>query len=160
MSESFLYTTSYQLDKPYFIECFEESAEKPLNAKSFTKSYGFLAVAFAVFAMAEVSDYLAWFFVGLAAVEALSIYYQKAWWVTRQMWSRASHETVSIQIDDTGIQSQTRHLTSTIEWQHITAVAESDRGFVFSIEKGRSYLSKSCLTEEAIAFIKAQINVD
>ena len=73
------------------------------------------------------------------------------------MLSKSSNSEVTVTIDEQGILSESFYHTGRILWQDITKLKESQLGFTifFNIDKssGKSYLSKSCLSSEAQAYI-------
>jgi hypothetical protein len=46
--------------------------------------------------------------------------------------------------------------TRNIAWSEIGQIEQSDLGFILHIGRQRQYVSKSCLNDEAIAFIVEQ----
>lgn len=154
MSSEFSYATTFILDKAYFTECHEQS----VKVDDFWQAY-FKAIFFTVFGallvlFTPINGYVAWFLFALGIVEALGVYYQKPWWVARQMLSRASKSEVTLTINDEGINSHSFYVDQTILWSDITAIEKTHLGWLFIHDKGKNYISASFLSDEAITFIE------
>uniref|UniRef100_UPI0040481BC9 YcxB family protein n=1 Tax=Shewanella sp. TaxID=50422 RepID=UPI0040481BC9 len=100
--------------------------------------------------------YLGYFFIGLAVVEWLSIRFKKTWWLWRQMISKAAGDHVSLTIDEKGIHSQSTHVNQHILWTDVYRITQTDAGFLIALQKSTTYLSKRCLTQNAIDFIASK----
>lgn len=153
MSTSFQYQTSYTLDKSHFTETFEQSVNPTLSVKLFYKAFIYLVVGVYFMFFLPVSGYLAWFVVSLAAVEALSVRYRKPWWVTRQMFSRAAGSELSLTINAQGIEQKSPYISAELTWAAMITIEETSAGFLIHTQKGKIYLSKRVLSEQAIAYI-------
>ncbi|WP_394191819.1 YcxB family protein [Pseudoalteromonas atlantica] len=148
------FNTSYTLDKPYFYECFDESLPYSTQAKP---KYGLLILLISlglisIYALEQ--HYLGNFMIVAAIVECIAFYYRRPWWVTRQMLSRASGSKAKLTIDETGFSSENPHKSYQITWQQIDDVIFTPRGILLKNKKGMQYISKSILSDEAIAYIK------
>lgn len=157
MSKDFDFTTEYTLDKRFFEECYDQTS----RPAKFPKAY-FKAIFFLIFGVIVVkldllpNSYLGWFFITLSIIEVLSVYFKRTWWVWRQTYSAGPSSKVVFQVDSKGVSYKSAANNRTITWSDINQLQQSDLGFIFHIGKQRQYISKSCLNEEAIAFIVEQ----
>ena len=156
MATPFSYITQYRLDKDHFRECYAQSVITDNSVGVYFKAMllsvgGVLLVLFT-----DVNPYAAWFLLLLGALEALSVYYQQAWWVMRQMLSKAANSEVTLTIDEVGITSQSPFAELIIEWQSVKAFTATESGWLVEHAQGKNYLSNSCLTAQAIEFMKGK----
>ena len=155
------YTSTFILDKAHFIECYRESNTGELSLNAFLKSGILMLFGLIILLFTPVNAYAAWFVVALGIVEALSIYYHQPWWVLRQMLSKVSNSEVTLTIDEQGVLSESFYNNSRILWQDITAIEATNLGYVvkFMVGKssGKSYLSKSCLSQDAQTYIQVKM---
>ncbi|MCR8923205.1 YcxB family protein [Dasania sp. GY-MA-18] len=154
-SNSPSHSSYYILNRDYFSECFDESANTSLGIRAYYKAIVLLLIAVGLFFMA-VSAYIAWFMLALAVVEVFSVRYRRGWWVARQMLGRASGSKVNLRLDAQGISTDSQHHQQCIAWGDISELRETERGFVISHKSGRSYLSKSGLDVAALDFLRAR----
>ncbi len=163
MNSPLSFTSKFTLDKDHFNECYSESTILDLSAKAFFKSGVLMAFGLIILLFTPVNAYAAWFIVALGILEALSLYYNKPWWVLRQMLSKASNSEVTLTIDEQGVLSESFYHNGRILWQEITTIKETSQGFVvhFNVGKstGKSYLSKSCLSNDAKQYIISKSNL-
>ncbi|MBL0710924.1 MAG: YcxB family protein [Colwellia sp.] len=157
MTSSTSFTSKFTLDKTHFNECYSQTNTVDRSKKAFLKSGILIVFGLYLLFFTQVNAYAAWFVIVLGILEAASIHYHQPWWVMRQMLSKASNSEVTITIDEQGILSESFYHTGRILWQNITELKESELGFIitFAIDKshGKSYLSKSCLSTEAQAYL-------
>lgn len=157
MTYSTSFTSKFTLDKPHFNECYNQTNTVDRSGKAFFKSGVLTVFGLYLLLFTQVNAYAAWFVIALGILEAVSIHYHQPWWVIRQMFSKAAGSEVTITLDEKGILNESFYHTGRILWQDITELKESELGFVifFSIDKsnGKSYLSKSCLSTEAQAYL-------
>jgi len=153
MTKPFSYSTTYVLDKSHFSETFDESKTAIDPQKAYLKSIILALVGLIFLLFTEISPYIAWFVVGLSALEALSVRFEKPWWLARQMMSKAANSELTLTIGDNGVSSKSFYVENTISWQDITKVEKTSRGWLLYHTAGRSYLSNRCLSEEAQQFI-------
>ena len=146
------HTSYYLLNREYFSECFDETADIQTGINAYRKVIILFVIAAGLFYL-EVDAYAAWFILALAVLEIFSIRYRRAWWITRQMFSRASGSKVNLSFDDEGIKTHSPHHQQCIQWQDIIELKETSKGFVISHNNGRNYLSKSVLDEGAVALL-------
>jgi len=149
------YSSYYILNREYFSECFDESANTKTNLRTYRLALFFSIVAAALFTM-EAEAYVAWFVVCLSGVELLAIRYKRSWWITRQMFSRAAGSKVNIRIDDQGIFTDSAHHQKSMLWNDITEIRGTEKGFVISHSSGFHYLSRSGLGESILALLAAK----
>lgn len=155
------FTSKFLLDKAHFNECYSESTTLDLSAKSFLKSGILLGFGLIILLFTPVNAYVAWFIIALGILEALSLYYNKPWWVLRQMLSKSSGSEVALTIDDKGVLSESFYHNGRILWQEVTSIKETNLGFVVHFKTGKntskSYLSKSCLAIDAQEYIQSRM---
>jgi len=152
------YKTTFILDKPYFQECFDQSAIVEPGLSAYKKAIAISAVGAVLVLSTDVNDYAAWFIFCLGILEAVSTHYRKPWWVTRQMLSRASKSEVELTINNDGIFTQSRFAQVDIPWQNISNIKTTDLGWLITHKKGRTYLSNSHLSTETRLFIEKKMN--
>ena len=149
------YSSYYMLDRDYFSECFDQSAQPQTGFNAYRKAMLLLGIAACLFVIG-IEAYAAWFILALAVLEVFSIRYRRAWWIARQMLSRASGSKVNLYVDAVGISSESTHHKQCIEWADISELLETSKGFVISHSNGRNYVSKSILDDDALGFIRQQ----
>lgn len=149
------YSSNYTLNREYFTECFDESANTTTSLKTYRLAMLFIIAAGALFIM-ESEPYVAWFVLCLGGVELLSIRYKRGWWITRQMLSRAAGSKVNIRIDDQGIFTDSTYHQQSILWSDITEIRGTKKGFVLSHNGSTLYLSKTGLNENVLTLLTAK----
>jgi len=153
---SFLpYHTSFILDKAHFSECFDQSVVRH-GLKDYRKAAIIGAVGLMVMFAIATNQYVAFFIIALAAVEALSVYFKKTWWLWRQMISKAYDNKVELEINQQGVITTSFHINSELSWADITSVEQTDAGLLLHHAGGVNYLSNSYLSDEVIAYIAAK----
>jgi hypothetical protein len=156
------FTSKFTLDKPHFNECYSQSNTIDRTNKAYLKSGILTVFGLVLLLFSDVNAYAAWFVIALGLLEGISLYYHQPWWVMRQMLSRASNSEVTVTIDEKGILSDSFYNKSMILWEDMTEVKESELGFVimFTVGKsnGKSYLSKSCLSNDAQTYVVQKSN--
>ena len=158
-SESTFYDqTSFVLDKAHFDECYEQSLTENNTKKNNKKAITLMAIGLILLFLNE-NAYVAWFLIILGILEIFSNRYHQAWWVTRQMLSRASRSTVTITLNEQEIATQSPYMESHTPWTEITKITATDKGYLFHSAKGRSYLSKKHLSILAQQFIEQKIKL-
>jgi hypothetical protein len=163
MTQSNTFSTSFILDKAHYTECYTQSSTLIHDKKTYFKANVLTVFGLIILLATPVNPYAAWFVIALGLLESISVYYHKPWWVIRQMLSKASNSEVKLTIDEQGLLTKSFHINSRILWPDVTLVTETDLGFVISFTLGKSvtgkdiasksYISKSCLSDEASAFI-------
>ncbi|MGV2872673.1 YcxB family protein [Colwellia sp. E150_009] len=161
MNSPISFTSKFTLDKAHFNECFSESTTQEPSLNVFFKSGVLMVFGLIILLFTPVNAYAGWFVVALGILEALSIYYKQPWWVLRQTLSKASGSEVTLTIDEQGVLSDSFYNKGRILWQDVTLIQETDLGYVLHFTIGKStnknYLSKSYLSNDAQAYIKAQM---
>jgi len=150
MTASFSYSTTFNLDKAHFNECYEQSNTVK---RSFFKAGVLMAFGMFILLFTPVNPYAAWFIVALGILEAVSLHYHQPWWVMRQMFSRAAKGDVNITIDGKGVLSESHYNKSRILWSDLTEIIFTEKGYLLLFTGGKSYLSKSHLSEQAQVYI-------
>ncbi len=156
MNLSFLFETTFLLDKAFYHECYEQSANKSTGVKAYSKAMIIFALAFAASTLGEFA-HLSMFIFTLSIVEAMSVYWQQTWWVWRQMISKESNSEVTLTIDEQGIKTKTQYHELELNWSIIHDIKLTEKGFILCYDKGRYYLSFGHLSEPAVAFVKSHI---
>jgi hypothetical protein len=154
MPKDFNFTTQYPLDKRFFAECYDQTSV-PVK---FPKAY-FKALLFVVFGVVVLefellpNSYVGWFFIVLSVVEVLSVFFKRTWWLWRQTFSTSANSKVEFSVAANGVSYKSAKTTRSIAWHEIDQLQQTELGFILHIGKQRQYLSKSCLSEEVIAFM-------
>jgi hypothetical protein len=156
MTNPFSYSTTFVLDKAHFNECFSNSVVIDHSWLAFRKAIIFSLIGIVLVLFTNLNAYVGYFLLGLGCVEALSHKYQQPWWVTRQMLSRAAGSEVTLTLDETGIHTHSFYLDTHILWQDIKEVNQTKDGFLVAHIKGKSYISNTCLSENARAFLSSK----
>lgn len=152
MSEPFHYQTEFVLDRSHYEECFDETAKPMIGRRPYAKALGFVIFGFILIAM-PVEDVIGYLFIALAAVEGLSVKFRRPWWLWRQLMSKAANHQVNFCLDDEGIKITSDYVNQQINWSQIDSIETTTRGYLLNIGKGRSYVSRRILNDEANAFI-------
>ncbi|GAA5215728.1 YcxB family protein [Corallincola platygyrae] len=156
MNTAFSYSTKYTLDKSHFSETYDASVMVDDSYRKYSKSVVMAVVGLGLLYFTQVSPYLAWFVVALAGVEALSVRFHKAWWLARQMISKAANNELALTIDEEGVRSKSVYVESQILWSDITQIEKTDQGWLLHLARGKTYISDRCLSDEAMAYVKAK----
>ncbi|GAB2991105.1 YcxB family protein [Psychrosphaera aestuarii] len=154
---SFTFETTFKLDKAFYHECFEQSANKPTGLKAYKKALAILILGCIALLLGQLW-HVAIFIIVLSVIEAMSVYWQQTWWVWRQMLSKESNSDVTLKIDEAGVSTQTLYHEVTIEWDDIKSITRTEKGVILTYTKGRYYLSFAHLSEAAKAFIEAKVS--
>lgn len=153
---SFSFETTFVLDKAFYQECYDQSANKLTGLKAYIKAIFLLILGFATSAFGQLG-HLSMFIIVLSIVEAMSIYWQQTWWVWRQLISKESNSQVTLNIDEQGIKTKTTYHQLELNWSIIHKIELTEKGGIFHYDKGRYYLSFSYLSESAIDYVKSHI---
>jgi len=157
MTSPFSYSHTFILDKEHFNECYSQSVVNDQSIKAYFKAivlsiFGIILVLFS-----DVNAYAAWFVFALGVLEAVSIYYRQAWWVMRQLLSKAAKGEVTLTIDDKGVATESFYIKSMMLWGNISLFKKTSLGWVITHDGYNNYISDSCLsTDAAELFIKQQ----
>ena len=153
------FESEFILDRRHLEECYDQSLPFSKNRTPRFKLMTLLIVA-GVFLLllGEQQNHLAFFLLALAFIEYISFRYRRAWWLTRQVWSRNSGNTITLIIDDKGIETQSLYNNSQLLWADIIKVDDTEKGLMLTLKNGGfNYLSKTNLNDQVIEFIKLQI---
>lgn len=153
MTEDFHYSTRYTLDKSVFAETYDETASAREFPAAYLKSFVLGLLGMTVFST-EITPYIAWFLITLAVVDALSVYFHRPWWLARQMLSRASNQTIELELDNNGITSKSPYSHSEMKWKDVLSISQTSCGWLLCHNGGKTYISKRFLTTEANRFIE------
>ncbi len=160
MSDSFYYQTVYTLDKSHYAETYDESATPSQGLKGYLKSIIIMAIGLVLLSLPGVDSYLGAFLFMLGVVEALSVRFHRAWWLARQLISRAANNDLTLTINEQGIESRSSYVTSLIKWQDVKSIEATSRGWLIHHNTGKSYLSNRCLSEQAQQYIRGKSTTD
>ncbi|MGK0441886.1 MAG: hypothetical protein ACJA0N_001691 [Pseudohongiellaceae bacterium] len=149
------HSSYYILNREYFSECFDQSANTATSLKTYRQAILFIIVA-SIFYMMEIEPYVVWFLICLSVVELLSIRYKRSWWVARQMLSRAAGSKVNIRIDDQGIFTDSIYHQQAMLWSDIAEINNTEKGFVVIYNTGTRYLSRRGIEENTLALLDAK----
>ncbi len=141
------------LDKDYFNECFEQSVTIDYSWRAYAKAIFFALFGTSLLLITEVNPYAAWFVVGLGVVEALSVRYQKPWWVMRQMLGKTANSEVTLTLDEQQIRSQSFYNDSHIPWQNVNSLTQTAQGWLIVHNQGKHYISARFLSPQANDFL-------
>lgn len=160
MASSFLYSTTYVLDKAHLSECYTESVNIENSPGIYFKSVVILLLGVSLLFFTNVNAYAAWFVIALGTVEALSIYYRKPWWLARQMLGKSSNSEVTLQLDEEAISINSFYVKQKILWSDISYIKQTTLGWIVLYNvgnrSGKNYISAQCLSEQAQQFMIQQ----
>ncbi|MGF1746449.1 YcxB family protein [Vibrio minamisatsumaniensis] len=157
MTKDFDFTTEYTLDKPFFAECYDQTSLPAPFPKPYLKGLFFLVFGVVLLKLELLpSGYVGWFFIVLSVIEALSVYFKRSWWLWRQTTSTSFGSKVGFQVDSSGVSYKNGNNSRNITWNEIDQLQQTDLGLIFHMGKQRQYVSQSCLSDAAIAFIVEQ----
>ena len=148
------------LDRPHLEECYDQSLPFSRNKHPRFKLIGGLIIAsLLLFFFAKGLNHVAFFLLGLAVIEWISFRYRRAWWITRQVWSKNSGSNIKLTIDEKGINTQSLYINTQLLWRDVSRLDQTEKGIMLTLNNGSSnYLSKKSISQEAIYFIKAQVS--
>ena len=153
------FSNEFILDRAHFSECYEQSSLiNPPKKLRYNFIGALLLFGFLIMIFTDQSVAVGLFFIGLAFVEFFSFKYRKAWWLSRQMWSKNSGNTITLSIDDTEIKIVSLYQKQSFAWTDIKKIIETPKGLILKLENNaQSYLSKSCLDDTVINFMKQAV---
>jgi hypothetical protein len=153
-----LFQSEFVLNREHFAECFDQSALlKVKRAPRYKLMVALVLVGLLIVVFAAQQKTLGFFLIALAFLEYFSFRYRRAWWLTRQMWSRNSNNTISLNIDDNGVKIESLYNNNQLLWSDIGKVIETPDGLMLELKSGgQNYLSKRSLDQKCIEFIKSQ----
>ena len=160
------YKNSFILNKEHFAECFDESKKlKELSTgKKKIPRYPFMVIltlaGFFIITFIEHDKMFGFFFIGLAFLEFFSFKYKKSWWLTRQMWSKNSNNTITLTFDDNAIKMDSLNTKLTINWNEIDFADVTSKGYTLQLEnKSRHYLSTLTLLPEMKTLLESKVKI-
>ncbi len=156
MTNRTLFTAKYVLNKPYFLECYQQSVTEDHSWRAYAKALFFCLFGAVLVIFTPLNIYVAWFIFVLGLVEALSVYYQKPWWIFRQLLGKTANNEITLNIDDNGINTSSLYGQQQLLWQDIQALNRTELGWILEHKNGRNYISASVLSTEAAAFLASQ----
>ncbi|HEY5716381.1 MAG TPA: YcxB family protein [Psychromonas sp.] len=150
------FQSKFVLSREHFEECFDQSSLLGKKNAPRYKLLVFLVVAGClIIILTPQQKTVALFLIALSFVEYFSFRYRRAWWLMRQMWSRNSHNTVTLTINDQGVKIESLYNNNQLLWDEIKNRVETPKGILLFLKNGgKNYISKAALDEKAIAFIK------
>jgi hypothetical protein len=158
MNPNFSYTTTFVLDRGYYTECFEQSVVHQQSFRRYSKAIFFVVFGGGLVLFTEANPYAAWFVFALGVLEALALRYQKAWWVTRQMFSREAKSKVELVIDDTQIRTTSFYHKTAINWDDMSSMIATDKGWLLIHCKGKNYVSNQFLSDQAKQYLSEKLS--
>ncbi|WP_094752286.1 hypothetical protein [Psychromonas sp. CD1] len=158
------FSTEFRLDRPYFSECFEQSAlHFPHKKPRIIFIAGLLLFGTYIIMLTTHPKLFGLFFFALAGIEYFSVKYQKSWWLCRQMWSKNSGNKINVEVDEKGITTSSLYINNCQHWCDIKRIIHTPKGILLLLENGqKNYLSQAHFNPEVFAFItiKCQKNND
>lgn len=158
MTTDYSYTKTFTLSKDYLSECYDQSVAVKITILTYKRAIISLVFGICLLVFKLVSDYLAFLVIAFGVLEVFSTRYAKTWWLWRQMLGKSYKSTVTMLINETGINISSIHVDETIEWQGVSAIDKTGLGFIVRHAKGASYLSNSFLDEVSIDYMFSKIN--
>ncbi len=153
MTTPFNYTTRYTLDKTHFSETYDESVPKHQGWRPYSKAIAFGFFGWLLVGFGGELSFVGWFMMTLAIIEALGTRFHRAWWLARQMMSRAANSQLTLTITDEGITTESAAVKSEILWQNVTDIAPTEQGWLIYQGKHKAYVSNRSLDDAARAFL-------
>ncbi len=154
------FTTQFILSREYLSECFDQTL---LHGKKTKLRWVFPAVLITIggslLAFSEQPKSLSGLVLFLGIIEVLHIRYQRAWWLTRQLWGKGKGYEIKLTIDENGIKTENPKTTTAFMWKNVDRVIETELGVILVIEDGTTqYLSKSLFPAQIVDEILALNN--
>ena len=140
------YQTDFTLTRDYLAESYDESLPHADNSRTGFAFPGILLmVGAALLIFTDQPEYGGWALVALGVVELMHIRFRRGWWLFRQTWGKNHELTVTLTIDQRGVETTSSLTTTTVPWSDITQVIETERGVILVTADGQQYLSKSVI---------------
>jgi hypothetical protein len=159
----FTYSTSFTLNKAYFTECFEQTVTAKTGFQAYIKALVLFSLGIVVSALTDQYAHLSFFIVVLSVIEACSVYFQKTWWVWRQLLSRAANNEVKLVLDEQAITTSSSSHQLSINWQNVSEIITTEKGYIICHQQNnklhRTYLSRAVLSEQADQYIVERSNI-
>ncbi len=160
MTADYSYTKTFTLSKEYLSECYDQSVAIEITILTYKRAIISLVFGICLLVFKLVSDYLAFLVISFGILEVFSTRYAKTWWLWRQMLGKSYKSTVTMLINDAGINISSMHVDETIEWQSVTAIDKTQLGLIVCHPKGSNYLSNSFLDEATIDYMFSKTKVE
>lgn len=156
MNSDFSYSTSYILDKSHYSETFDESVIIDTSYRPYVKAIVVALIGLVMLYVTDISPYFCWFLIGLGGVEALSVRFQKAWWLGRQIISKAANNEMTLTINSDGVFAKSLYVDGKILWSDIKRIEATKQGWLLHLVKGKTYISNRTLSDQAKAYIESK----
>lgn len=152
------FKTQFTLSREYLAECFDQSLPHGKNAKpNYLFPVLLLAAGSGSLIFTEQPRVLGYLLVALGVLELLHIRFRRAWWLARQMLGRSANTEVALTVDEAGITTKSDYTKTTLLWEDIERVIETDLGLILVTKSGgQQYLSKSLFTADLVNEIAAK----
>tara|TARA_B100000809_G_scaffold68421_1_gene65570 strand:- start:811 stop:1278 length:468 start_codon:yes stop_codon:yes gene_type:complete len=153
------YSTSFILDRAHLTECYDQSLphspKKRLRVEFIVATLG---AGIALLAYSDVAGFFPSLLIGLGVIELLSFYFRRPWWLARQLLSRSANCEVLLSVNDKGVNSHTPLGDTQLLWREIKKLIDTPKGIILETQQGgQSYLSKSVLNNDVLAYIQGQL---
>lgn len=158
MPSSLHHQHRFILNRAHYEECFDESVTPVSGWKPYIKTLGFALMTFALLA-SPLPAYLGWFFMGLTLVEFLSVRYQRTWWLWRQLMSRAANTEITLTLTEATLTTESSGQPHELRWDALDRISRTPKGYLLHQGKGRQYLSRSALSDEAAIFLEQRFGL-
>lgn len=160
------YQNSFVLSKEHLLECFDESQRlnEVLTGKVQRPRYLLMValtlIGFCYITFVVQNKILGFFIIGLAFLEFFNFKYKRSWWLTTQMWSKNSNNTITLFFDDVSIKMSSLNKKLKINWDEIDHADETQKGYTLVLEnKKKHYLSKLTLLPEMDALLNSKVKI-
>ncbi|WP_226702420.1 YcxB family protein [Microbulbifer elongatus] len=152
------FKTQFTLSREYLAECFDQSLPHGKNAKpNYLFPVLLLAAGSGSLIFTEQPKVLGYLLVALGILELLHIRFRRAWWLARQMLGKSANTEVALTVDEAGITTKSDYTQTTLLWEDIERVIETDLGLILVTKSGgQQYLSKSLFTADLVNEIVAK----
>ena len=154
MSEHFSYSKTYVLNRDIYSETYDQSVTLVEPQQAYAKAIVIAVVGLFLLYFTSVSGYVAWFVIALGGLEALGVRFQKAWWLARQMISKAANSELTLTINSEGIITKSHYVDSKMAWGDIQQLKKTELGWLVYVGGKKSYLSDKSLDESAQQFLR------
>lgn len=149
------FESEFLLNRQHLEECYDQSLPFTKNKAPRYKFMAlFVTCAGGILLFTKQQDILAYFLLALALLEWFSFRYRRAWWLSRQIWSKNSGNVINLTINNKGIEIKSLYTNQQLLWEDINHINETEKGFILTLKNGLNYLSKKNLNEQVSEFIK------
>lgn len=147
---SFSYAGHYVLNKDYFLECYDQTAQLKKGKEAYSKALILFLIGCFIAFISDEYQVVALFMMALSAIEGLSVYFHRTWWLWRQLLSKASGSRIDFTIDEHKINITSRFNVLDIPWNDVIKLVSTSKGYIVEHSSGRYYLSASYLSDDVI----------